>query len=506
MKRRKIIIAIILIIVILIVAFFIMKALKSQSREYTIEKVENYDYFVLQENDQYGVIDKDANIVIEPKFEEVVIPNPSKAIFVCTTENKEIKVYNEKNEEQFTNYDEVKAIRLKNVTSDLMYEKSVLRYKKDGKYGLIDYTGKQVTDAIYGNVEGFEYKEGELLVEQNGQYGVINIRGNEMIPLKYQIIHADKYYSEENGYREDGYIVGVKTSEGFRYGYIDIDGEEVLKTEYNDISRITNLDDIYLIAAKNGQYGVYKRDKQILKNEYQSIDYDSENKLFLLEKSKKYGIANIEGDIILDVKYSQIDVNGKYLYTTQKDGTKAVFDVNGNVADIDENTWKFDVADGKYTIVITNSDNKSLYSVQDEKENEIVKPEYLYISYLSDNYFVAADEEGKLGVIDDQGTKKIEFNYNSINKIDNTSLIQAVNEETTEIYTKTIEKICELNNAKVEHIEEYIKVYNDTESIYINKDGKTVENVDMKQSTPPDTLGDYKKIVYGNGEIYYTKK
>ena len=47
-----------------------------------------------------------------------------------------------------------------------MYEKSVLKYKKNEKYGLIDYSGKQITEAIYGQIDSLGYKEGELLVEQ----------------------------------------------------------------------------------------------------------------------------------------------------------------------------------------------------------------------------------------------------------------------------------------------------------------------------------------------------
>ena len=37
---------------------------------------ENVDYFVLQKDGKYGVIDKNANIVVEPNYENVVIPNP----------------------------------------------------------------------------------------------------------------------------------------------------------------------------------------------------------------------------------------------------------------------------------------------------------------------------------------------------------------------------------------------------------------------------------------------
>ena len=37
---------------------------------------------------------------------------------------------------------------------------------------------------------------------------------------------------EENGYRKDGYIVCNKTDYGYRYGYVNADGKEIIKTKY----------------------------------------------------------------------------------------------------------------------------------------------------------------------------------------------------------------------------------------------------------------------------------
>ena len=36
------------------------------------------------------------------------------------------------------------------------YEKKVLRYKQNGKYGLIDYEGKVITKPIYEEIEGLD--------------------------------------------------------------------------------------------------------------------------------------------------------------------------------------------------------------------------------------------------------------------------------------------------------------------------------------------------------------
>lgn len=479
MKKNIVKISIFVVIILLAILFMVLGA-NQEGRKYSIEEVKDYNYFVLQKDGKYGVIDKTAQIIVEPKFENVVIPNPSKAIFICTEENKDTKVYNEKNEEKFSEYEEVTSIRLKNVVSDLMYEKSVLKYKKAEKYGLIDFNGSKITEPIYNSIEALEYKEGELLVSQNGKYGVINIKGHNLVPIKYETVKVDEYYNEED-YSRAGYIVGVKTEEGYRYGYIDVDGNEILKTEFNEISRIVDIKEdkgLYLIGSKNGQYGVYKEGNQIINNEYQSISYDKTSNLFILEKSKKFGVANINGNTIIDVKYSQIDAGGKYLYVTDRSGKTEVYDNEGKLTNMSENISKLSVADGKYTIVINNADNKTLYGIETADEKQIVEPKYNYIEYLFDKYFLVSDSDGKLGVVDDSGAEKVELKYSSIQRIKETKLIQCSisSQNLVEIYTSNADKIVEMNNAKISYVKDYIKVYNEKESIYLTEEGKKVDS------------------------------
>src|SRR5699024_10336203 len=143
--------------------------------------------------------------------------------------------------------------------TELPYEKSVLRYEEDGKYGLIDFYGKAITKAIYDEVSSVKYKEGEILAKKDGKYGVINNKGKALIDREDEEIEADKYYSD-NRYSKSGYIVKVTTDDGYRYGYINSEWKQVLNTEYTSISRVLDIDsnDIYLIVSRNGQYGVVK--------------------------------------------------------------------------------------------------------------------------------------------------------------------------------------------------------------------------------------------------------
>ena len=213
MKRTfRIWVSIIVVIVVAAIIAISYYFIKENSRKYEIAEITNYQYFTLKKNNTYGVIDKNQNIIIEPSYTEVIIPNPELPVFFCEQEGN-ITILNEQNQEIFTEYENVEPIRLKNIASNLMYEKTVLKYSENGKYGLIDYTGKRITRAIYEELDSLTYKEGELLVKQDGKYGVINIRGNKLVNIEYDQVEVDGYYTDENEYKYSGYIVSNTTEE-----------------------------------------------------------------------------------------------------------------------------------------------------------------------------------------------------------------------------------------------------------------------------------------------------
>ncbi len=485
MKRnfiiRNIIIVIILIAIIVGISYYFIS---QSAKKYEIEKVEDYNYFVLRQNNLSGIINKKGEKIVEAKYEDIKIPNPEKDIFICY-EAEKTKALNEKGEQILTQYHNIEPIRLKNIASDLMYEKSILKYSENEKYGIMNFEGKKITNAIYDEIEGLPYKEGELLVKQDGKYGVINIKGTKLINIEYDQIEVDGYYSEGETYKYAGYIVSNKTQEGYRYGYINNSGEILLKVEYNNISRITEIEDnenAYLINAKNGQYGLTKNNKEILKNEYQSISYDESNKLLVIEKSKKYGIASLNGDIIVPTKYDQIDITGIYLYAKNDQGT-VIYNSNGTEANIDTNVAILNTSNEKYKIRI-NNEKGTKYGVISKDGKQIIEEKYNYIEYLYDNYFIVSNEKSKLGIIDDKEQVKIAIENDSLQRVQNTDIIQTVtvSNKTTKLYSKDMKQICEMENATIENKNDYISIFNENENKYFNKDGQEVKNIEVYAS------------------------
>ena len=104
---------------------------------------------------------------------------------------------------------------------------------------------------------------------------------------------------------------------------------------------------------------------------------------------------------------------------------------------------------------------------------------------MNENYFIVSDEKSKLGVIDDNQNIKVEIKYDSIQKIQGTDMIQTSKDKKIEVYSKDMNKVCEMENAVVESKKDYIKVYNNEEIRYFDKNGNELKN---KQVYPNNKL------------------
>ena len=483
--KKKIIIPIILFLLIIIglLIYFFVKNKEKENRDYQIEQITDYKYFVSksQDSQKFGVIDTSGNVVIDEQYDDVQIPNPSKAVFICINGDSS-KVFNSEAQEIYTEFGEISTLRLKNTSSDLIYEKSVLKYEQNGKFGLIGIDGKKLTEPIYDSIDTLQYKEGELIVKQNDKYGIINQKGYILVDIEYDEITADGFYDMETQYRYDGYIVANKTDMGYRYGYVSYDGKQILDALYNDLKRITNISDEepYLLVAENGRYGVMKKSTQIISNEYQSISYDASNNIFVVQKGQKYGVMDFSGKQIIECKYPQIDVKGRNIYVTKDDNMVEVYDTSGNLTNMSSDLIYIDIPEkDDYSIRIQTIDQNTTYQICKEGEDD-VQEEYQYIEYLENDLFVASKSGGNLGIIDLNGDVKTEFKYSSIQIIPNTDLIQMVNTDniTVDFADKTAKIITQMANVTITNNEHFIKLSNSNESKYINLDGKEISNIE----------------------------
>lgn len=424
-KIRNIIIILLVLITIILVGTIIYNKIKKM---YKVEDVVEEKYLLLSSQNNIGVIDNKGNIIIKPQYFSVHIPNPSKPLFICyydyneQTKTYRTKVVNQNGTELFTKYNKVETIDLNEIETSMPYEKNVLKYEEKGKYGLIDLKGNVVTKAEYDSIDGLSNKEGELLISKSGKYGVINTSGAELIKPEYDFISGDEYYTNDKKYALSGYILGLKTADGYRYGYMNYKGKILLEVEYNDIIRLGGIGsedtdkDVFLVAKKNGQCGLIKNKKVVLDFRYQSIDYSGVNNFFIVTRSTKTGVYNSTGKKIISVKYDSVQVHDNYIYTKLKD-EEAYYNLNGNRIDkgsIKEDDEKSEDKTEKASIIakLTPIEQDGKWGFADEHSNIKIECKYEKVTEFNKNGFAGVKLDGKWGSINEKGEVIIEPIYN----------------------------------------------------------------------------------------------
>lgn len=487
-KKLKQISAIVIIAIIIIVAIVgIIVALNKSKENYEVEKIasEDINYYKIMSNGKSGIIDKTGKIIIEPKYNTIKLPNPKEPIFICvydynaTSGEYKTKVLNEKNEEILTNYENINTIDIKEIVSSIPYEKTVLQYQKDGKYGIINFEGKSIIKPMYEEIKNMPYREGELIAKKQGKYGVLNINGGKLLDFKYDYITGDNYYSEEKKYELDGYIVGINNEQGkMQYGYISNKREQILDVEFDKIYRMNDIKDdenIYLLAEKDGKRQLYKNNKILLDNNYQSINYSEDSKLLILQKDNKYGVTDLNGKQILSVDYEQIRIPGNYIIAV-KDGKQIIFDLAGTQKDNLAYTNILKTENENYSVTVDKNDK---YGVINKEGDILIENKYNYIQYLYDNYFIVGGETGKSGIINEKGEEILPIKYEVIQKLDKNDIVQAMIGNVLELYSKDMKNIVSMENGKLEINDEYIKVYSSNQTTYVSNDGTLKTNFEI---------------------------
>ena len=480
MNKKVIFFSIIIILVVGLIG--IIKLTSKPKLEYDLEEVNEIDYMIVKENNKFGVINKNGDVVVKTVYDEIQIPNPSKPIFVCkynynTDLNQyNIKVLNEKEEQVLYQYVYVEAIKLNTPNSNIPFEKSVLKYKEKGKYGLINFDGKIIVKAQYDDIESFNYNEGLLLTKKDNKFGVININGAVIVKNKYDVVESDGYYEEGSNYKKSGFIVGNIKDDKMVYGYLNNKAKRILDLKYEQIERIQNLeknDDIYLVAFENEKAGFYKNNKNLLKHEYEDIGYDFNNNYLVLQKDAKQGLADLNGNIVIDIEYDNIYATQRYINALKGEQID-IIDAKTNSNIILENIVGLSgTANNQYSIAIT-ADEK--YRILDTEKNELQQNEYDFLQHLYDEYFIAIQRE-KYGIVNVDGSIIVDFKYDNIQKLPNTKMIQAYisNKNITSVFLKD-KVIASMANCELDIESDCITMQSDTEVKYIDYEGNLIIN------------------------------
>ena len=228
---KKLLGVVIAIAVIIMVFFSIKKLLEPKD---TSKDPLAIGYYAAYEDGKWGVIDGSGKEILPFTYDEIiVVPDNTKDVFIVTTqtdfsnETYITKLINSKKEELFTNYETVEAIDNYDQNENIWYEKNVLKVKKDGKYGLINFTGSEILKCEYDEIYSLKGTTNSLILEKDGKIGLSSNVGDVIVKPEYEDVRAlgiDYSY---------GYIV---TESDGKVGLIDCNKKMVLDVIYEDIT------------------------------------------------------------------------------------------------------------------------------------------------------------------------------------------------------------------------------------------------------------------------------
>lgn len=432
LNKKKVAATIIaLLVIVMVVASIILSVRNRNNNQQVIEKP--VEYFSAYTGSKWTVINskgEEMTSVVSPEM--IVVPNKEVAVFIVTenidyiNNTYKTKAVNEKNEQLFGNYQNVNAIANYSSVDDVWYDSNVLTFQKDGKYGLIDYSGNQVLGAEYDEISAMQGIMRNVIVKKGEQVGLFNTVSKTMTinPEYSSIKPLGETYNE-------GYIVCDANN---KYGLLGSDGKRILENNYDEILNAFGSDK-YVVKVGNKTQLISSDGTMLLDSGFDEIvSINAEN--MVISKNKKYGVISTAGESIIDTIYDSVkycfadyyivSTNGKYgiinsmgefVIEAKYNGIEYRSDIASLVCENEDYTT--DVYTREFKLIFTGTINKvdtdqGYIRVRIGDEYKYYNLQYQEISNkeaLKDNTLFLVKENGKYGYVNKDNQKIVDCIY-----------------------------------------------------------------------------------------------
>ena len=429
LNMKKVLGVIVAILVIIMVIVSIVNVIKNGEDK---KKVKSYSYYTVYENGKFGVINNEGETVINPEYTEIVlIPNKDVPIFICTYDLNDqdgtykTKVINQKNEEIFKEYSKVEAIDNFDSKQNIWYEDDVLRVEKDGKYGLINFEGKEVLPCDYDEITALKGVTNNLLVKKDGKVGLVNEKGQTIVNTEYKDIKTLK-----EGYKNEYIIV----NDNNQYGIISTTGTVIIEPKYEDVKYLNNSETFAIKDA--GVWKLINKDNQILIDGGYDNIIEAKGENVVVEKGGKYGVVTTKNEEKIPVEYEQIKYTFSIYYKAKTGGKYGIINLNNeqvkdfnyiNMDYVEKGDFiQADVSDTE-TVIFDNNLSEKISGIVSEINQEkgyikvYTNNEYKYYNFkfeekkssdiLTSNNLFLSKKDGKYGYVNKEGKVIVDYIY-----------------------------------------------------------------------------------------------
>lgn len=323
--NMKKVFAVFIAIAVIVMFVFVIKTLLSKEKG---DKITNESYFTAFSDNKFGVINSKGEIVIEPSYAEyITIPNSKKDLFICTYDvdynnnTYKTKALNSKNEEIFNGYEQIEALDNFDNQKNIYYDENCIRVKKDGKYGLINFEGKEILNCEYDNISTLKGLSNSIIIEKDGKVGIADSNGKIVINAEYK---------EIKGLMDDyklGYIV---VNSDNKYGIVDCANNTVLNTNYEEIKQVC-YDGMYIVK-ENGIWKIINKDgSTVIEKGFDDVKNIQGNNIIMV-KGNKYGVISTSGEEILPAQYDDIEFAFTDTFIVKKDNKYGLVKTKNQIA------------------------------------------------------------------------------------------------------------------------------------------------------------------------------
>ena len=208
--------------------------------------------------------------------------------------------------------------------------------KFNGKWGYISKNGKTIIDFEYD--EAGKFKDGLARVQKDGKYGFITAKGEVVIPFEYDDCQESFYTQTGKNHKERVLPIWVKR--GDKYGFVNIEGKEIIKPIYEFAGSFSELKDDRTLAAvvKNGAVGFINENGKIMIPCMYDDDFEnyrnygfSWNDCVNVMFGGKWGVIDAKNSVIIPFLYDEfLNIYGAGFRCAMRDGKKLTIDAKGN--------------------------------------------------------------------------------------------------------------------------------------------------------------------------------
>ena len=361
----------------------------------------------IERSGKYGYIDKTGQTVIEFEYDKVGFLSDD-TLVAYKKENDELLFLDEKGNVIRTLNAENIGYKEASVEDIIGYTTVGVIVKKDDLCGILNLDGEKIVDFEYDEIGSFS-KDGYAKVKKDDKYGFIDENGNVVIEPKY----------DEASNLNDG-IASVKYDDTW---YL-IDKNENLVVNYKyDYDYVSNYMNDIAIVMKDYKFGFLNKNGELIIGKLSNTIDIEDIKSFTdsmyteIKKNGKWGITDVNGNILIECKYDYLSLN--------KDRIEATLNGKKGIIDINENTI---IEFGKYDKIMSSNEELNLvkkivgYDKEDEEEykcgyidlegNEVIPLEYDDANDFNFSTGLAiVKKDNKYGFINKDGDTVIPFIY-----------------------------------------------------------------------------------------------